>query len=139
MIAFTIKCVPPSITAQQKRVHYVNGKPVFFHGAKMQEQAATWTSLLQPFQPAEPMDGALSLSVRLIYPHLKATKKNDVHKLIPKTSKPDAGNASKHLEDLLTRLRFITDDSRIARLLVEKFHGPESHVGIQIQIAHFTL
>lgn len=139
MIAFTIKCVPPSITAQQKRVRFVNGKPMFFHGGKMQEQTATWTSLLQPYQPPAPMDGPLSLSVRLVYPHLKSTKKTDVHKLIPKTSKPDAGNASKHLEDLLARLRFITDDSRVARLLVEKFHGPEDHVGIQIHIAHFIL
>lgn len=88
MIAFTIKCVPPSITAQQKRVRFVNGKPMFFHGGKMQEQTATWTSLLQPYQPPAPMDGPLSLSVRLVYPHLKSTKKTDVHKLIPKTSKP---------------------------------------------------
>lgn len=138
MISIAIKCVPPSITAQQKRVRIVNGKPMFFHGAGMKEQEATWTSLLQPYQPPAPLDGPLALSVRLVYPHLKATKKADVHRLIPKTSKPDAGNASKHLEDLLTRLRFITDDSRIARLVVEKFHGPELEVGIRIQISHFT-
>jgi Holliday junction resolvase RusA-like endonuclease len=39
---------------------------------------------------------------------------------------------------MLTRLRFIADDARIARLLVQKFHGPETAVGIRIQIAHFT-
>jgi Holliday junction resolvase RusA-like endonuclease len=138
VIRISVKCVPPSITAQMKRVHVVHGKPVFFHGTAMQQQAATWTSLLQPYQPAEPMDGPLALDVRLVYPHLKATPKRDVHRLLPKTSKPDAGNASKHLEDLLTRLRFIADDARVARLVVEKFHGPESHVGIQIRIAPFT-
>jgi Holliday junction resolvase RusA-like endonuclease len=138
MIAISIKCVPPSITAQQKRVTFVNGKPRFFHGVKMQEQTATWTSLLQPYQPTEPMDGPLELAVRLVYPHLKSTRKNDVHRLLPKTTKPDAGNASKHLEDLLARMRFITDDARISRLIVEKFHGPESDVGIRIQISTFT-
>ncbi len=138
MIAISIKCVPPSITAQQKRVTFVNGKPRFFHGGKMQEQTATWTSLLQPYQPDAPMDGPLELAVRLVYPHLKATRKTDVHRLLPKTTKPDAGNASKHLEDLLARMRFITDDARIARLIVEKFHGPEADVGIRIQISTFT-
>lgn len=138
MIAISIKCVPPSITAQQKRVTFVNGKPRFFHGGKMQEQTATWTSLLQPYQPEAPLDGPLSLSIRLVYPHLKAVKKTDAHRLLPKITKPDAGNASKHLEDLLARMRFITDDARIARLLVEKFHGPEFEVGIRIHIAAFT-
>jgi Holliday junction resolvase RusA-like endonuclease len=139
MISITIKCVPPSITAQQKRVTFVNGKPRFFHGGKMQEQTATWTSLLQPHQPAEPMDGPLELAVRLVYPHLKSTRKNDVHRLLPKTTKPDAGNASKHLEDLLARMRFITDDARISRLIVEKYWGPSELVGIQIRIDHLTV
>lgn len=138
MISITIRCVPPSITAQMKRVAIIQGKPRFFHSREMKGQEATWASLLQPHQPAQPMDGALSLSMRLVYPHLKSVRKDDVHKLVPKISKPDVGNACKHIEDLLTKLRFITDDARIARLVVEKFHGPEADVGIQIQIAHFT-
>ena len=134
MIQIFVRCIPPAVTAQQKRVHYVNGKPVFFHGAKMREQTNAWTSLLQPYQPDKPLDGPLELSIRLVYPHLKSTKPRDVPKLLPKTSRPDVGNATKHLEDLLTRLRFIEDDARVARLLVEKFWGPESKVGIYINI-----
>lgn len=137
MIDITLRCIPPSITAQQKRVAVINGKPRFFHSREMQQESATWAALLQPHQPTEPLDGPLSLSIRLVYPHLKSTRKADIHKLLPKTSKPDAGNASKHIEDVLTKLRFITDDSRIARLTVEKLHGPEAYVGIRIQIAHF--
>lgn len=137
MISIAIKCVPPSITAQQKRVHVVHGKPVFFHGKQMRAQEATWSSLLQPYQPDAPMDGPLSLSMRMIYPHLKATAKRDRDRLVPKISKPDIGNAAKHIEDLLTRLRFITDDARIARLTLEKWHGPEPRVGIQIEIMEF--
>lgn len=137
MIAISIKCVPPSITAQMKRVAVINGKPRFFHSRQMKEQEATWASLLQPYQPAAPMDGAIALSMRFVYPHLKSVRKDDAHKLIPKISRPDAGNTAKHLEDLLTRLRFIVDDARVAKLTIEKFHGPEAHVGIQIQIAQF--
>lgn len=139
MIDISLRCIPPSITAQQKRVHVVGGKPVFFHGAKMREQAATWASLLQGHQPPAPLDGPLALSLRFVYPHLKATKKADAHRLLPKITKPDAGNVAKHVEDLLARLRFITDDARIASLHVAKFHGPESAVGIRIQIAPFGI
>ena len=144
MIDVTIRVVPPSITAQQKRARIVRGKagkliPVFFHGRQMRAQQATWESLLQPHQPAEPMSGPLELQIRLVYPHLKATPKRDQDRLIPKVSKPDGGNASKHLEDVLVRMRFIEDDMLVSRLCVEKFHGPEPMVGIRIQIRPFVV
>lgn len=138
VISITLRCTPPSTTAQQKRVRVINGRPQFFHSAEMRREESTWTSLLRPHQPAEPMDGPLSLSIRMVYPYLKATSKAHIGRLLPKTTRPDVGNSTKAIEDQLTRLRFITDDSRICRLLVEKFHGPEPMVGIQIQIATFV-
>jgi crossover junction endodeoxyribonuclease RusA len=134
-----LRCVPPSVTAQQKRLHIVGGKPVFFHGAQQRAQEETWSSLLMPFVPAEPLDGPLTLSVRLVWPHNSSARKRDRDRLLPRSTRPDTSNVSKHLEDLLTRMRFITDDSRIARLTVEKYHGPEPLVGITIQIAPFPL
>lgn len=131
---FTIRCVPPSVTAQKKRLAIIGGKPRFFHGAKMREQERTWASLLLPHVPTEPVLGPIELKATLVYPHLKGTPKRDVHLVIPKASKPDADNAAKHLTDLLVTMRFIGDDAKIARLIVEKFHGPEATVGIQIAI-----
>lgn len=135
MIVLKLRCVPPSTTAQMKRVRVVRGKPVFFHGAKMRREAATWSALLAPHAPAAPLDGPLALSVRLVYPHRKATPKRDLGRTMPKVSKPDLDGAAKHLIDQLTRLRFIADDARVARLSLEKWHGPESAVGIHITIA----
>jgi len=134
VIAFTIRCVPPSVTAQQKRVAIINGRPRFFHGAKMKAQEQTWASLLQPHVPQAPVLGPIELKATLVYPHLKDTPKRDLHLVIPKESKPDADNAAKHLTDLLVTMRFIGDDAKIARLIVEKFHGPEACVGIRIAI-----
>jgi Holliday junction resolvase RusA-like endonuclease len=91
--------------------------------------------LLSPHIPAQPVPGPLSLSLRLVYPHLKGAKKADRDKLLPKASKPDIDNVAKHLIDLLSRLRFIEDDQSVSRLTIEKFYGPESLVGINIQIA----
>lgn len=138
-ITVQLRCIPPSVTAQQKRLHIVGGKPVFFHGAKQRAQEETWSSLLMPHVPDAPLDGPLELFVRLVWPHNKTAPKRDRDRLIPRISRPDTGNVSKHLEDLLTRMRFITDDSRVARLVVEKFHGPESAVGITIQIVPFRV
>lgn len=139
MIDVSIRCVPPSTTAQMKRVHVVNGRPVFFHGAKMRAEEQTWTALLRPHAPAAPMTGPMALTVRMIWPHLKGARKADQHRLIPKVSKPDCSNVSKHLEDLLVKLRFIDNDAHVARHVIEKFHGPEAAVGIRIQIAQFTI
>lgn len=139
MIDLRLPVVPPRTTAQQKRVRVVNGRPVFFQPRAMRAEELTWVSLLAPHVPAVPLDGPLALSIRLIYPHLSSVRKADAARVIPKATKPDAGNVVKHLEDVLTRLRFIEDDARIARLCVEKYHGPACAVGITIQIAPFTV
>jgi Holliday junction resolvase RusA-like endonuclease len=137
-VIITLRCVPPSVTAQQKRVRIVRRRgrmvPQFFHGLRMQREGVTWAALLAPHVPAEPLDGPLALSIRLVYPHLQATPKRDVGRLLPKISKPDAGNAAKHLEDLLTRMRFLVDDARIVQLTVSKWHGPAADVGIRIEL-----
>jgi Holliday junction resolvase RusA-like endonuclease len=137
MIDLTIRCVPPSVTAQMKRVRVLKGRPVFFHGAKMRREEQTWTALLQPHAPALPMTGPLALSIRMVWPHLKGVRKGDAHRILPKTTKPDCSNVSKHLEDLLVKLRFIENDAHVARHVIEKFHGPEFAVGIRIQIGPF--
>lgn len=134
ILAFEIRCVPPSVTAQQKRQTYRGGKLRFFHGDKMMTTTNTWASLLAPHVPALPVLGAVELSIVFTYPHLKGTAKRDLHLTIPKVSKPDAGNAAKHLEDLLSKMRFFEDDVKVARLVVDKFHGPEADVGIRITI-----
>ena len=125
---------PPRVTAQQKRVKVVAGKPRFFHGARLLQEQTTWAALLQEHRPSQPMLGPIELVLILIYPHLKSTSKKHHHRFVPKTTKPDAGNVSKHLEDTLARLRFIEDDAKVARLTVEKWHGPEASVGIGIHI-----
>lgn len=107
---------------------------MFFHDHRMEREAHTWAALLRPHRPDVPMSGAVELVIRLIYPHLKKTAKRDQVALRPKVSKPDAGNAAKHLEDTLVKMRFLEDDQQVARLTVEKWHGPSDQVGIRIDI-----
>jgi Holliday junction resolvase RusA-like endonuclease len=134
VIRFSITCVPPSVTAQQKRMQFQNGRPKFFHDARMEREAATWAFLLAPYVPPAPLAGPLELTIVMVYPHLKTTAKRDVLKVLPKTSKPDCGNAAKHLEDLLAKMRFMADDAQVARLVLEKWRGPDRQVGIRIRL-----
>jgi Holliday junction resolvase RusA-like endonuclease len=137
-LVFTIRCVPPSVTAQMKRMVVRGGRPRFFHDARMKREVGTWAALLRPHQPRTPIDGPVELTIRMVYPHLQRTPARDRPQLIPKVSKPDASNAAKHLEDILVKMRFIGDDQDVARLTVEKWHGPEERVGIAIVIRHMT-
>lgn len=100
----------------------------------MVQEAQTWAALLRPHVPAHPMDGAVELHLVMVYPHLKRTRPAESSLRIPKVSRPDAGNAAKHLEDILVRMRFLGDDAAVARLIVEKWHGREADVGIYISI-----
>lgn len=137
-IRAVIACIPPSTTAQMKRVRIVGGKPVFFHSKQMQQETATWAALLRPFVPAAPIEGPVRLVVVGIWPHMKDTKKADQPRLLPKTSKPDASNYAKHLEDLLVKMRFLADDSRVASITVEKWRGPAAQVGIRLFVEPLT-
>jgi len=131
-MAFTIRCVPPSATAQQKG--YNPATRQYYHSTKLKMQEHTWSVLLRPFVPTAPMTGPVELVVRMVYPHNNGTKTIDRVYLLWKETRPDADNAAKHLIDLLSRMRFIENDAQVARLIVEKFHGPEPSVGIRIAI-----
>jgi Holliday junction resolvase RusA-like endonuclease len=141
VIDLFLRCVPPSTTAQQaKRLQIVRnrrGRPVprFFRSAQLEREAHTWATLLRPYVPHTPLTGPVTLAVSLVYPHLAKTAKRDRDRLIAKVSKPDAGNAAKHIEDTLVRMRFLEDDQQVSRLVVEKWHGPPDQVGIRIQLA----
>ena len=136
-IRLHLPCVPPSVTAQQKRVSWAGGRPRFFHSERMQAEASTWSVLLVPHRPPAPIAGAVSLTLRFVYPHLRRTARRDQGRQIPKITRPDAGNVAKHFEDTLVRLGFLEDDAQVACLQVEKWHGPAEAVGIDIAIAPF--
>lgn len=137
MIEITLRCVPPKTTAQMKRATWRHGKPRFFKSQAQRAAEHTFLSLLAPHRPEAPLRGALVLNVAFTWPHLASTPKRRRAEVLPKVTRPDADNLVKALQDCLVGLRFMEDDGQIARLVFEKFHGPEATVGIWIQIAPF--
>lgn len=129
-----LKCIPPSVTAQQKRVRVIHGKPVFFHDTRMERECQTWAALLAPYVPREPIVGAIKLTIVGIWPHPKSARKDDQSKVLPKLTKPDCSNFAKAIEDQLVRMRFIADDATVSVLHLEKWCAPPEDVGIHIAI-----
>lgn len=127
-----LPCVPPTRTAQQKRVRVVKGKPVFFHDSKAREAEHTYQSLLADKRPQNPATGAIRIDIEVIWPWRKCDQSTVArraltikHKRKWFTGKPDLDNFAKQFVDVLVTMRFIEDDKQVVELRLRKFVGEE--------------
>jgi len=140
VISIRLRCAPPTKTSQGKRARIVKGKngkliPVFFKKAATSKELDDWRWLVRPYRPAVPIADAVVFECVLVYPYLADTSKRDrARGWLPKISKPDCDNAMKGFVDVLVDEQFLVDDQRIARFVVEKYHGPDADVGIYLTI-----
>lgn len=112
---FFMEMVPPTSTAQMKKVSVVRGRPVFYEPKPVKEAKALLVSGLQGYVPDQPMEGALSLHTVWLYPKGKSHRDGQW-----RSTRPDTDNIEKLLKDCMTRLGFWKDDAQVARELVEK-------------------
>lgn len=117
----------PRTTAQQKRVRIVNGKPHFYDGPKIKEARQLLISNLQPYAPAQPLQGPVSLSVTWYYPSYRSNLIGSY-----KTTRPDLDNTLKILCDALMSAGFLVDDAQIVNLSAKKCWGDPSGISISI-------
>lgn len=119
---------PPTVTAQEKKVMVIKGKPIFYEPDNVKEAKKELIKHLRPFVPKEPFIGPLSLKVQWIFE--KGTK----HKHQEwRDTKPDTDNLEKLLKDCMTKLRFWEDDAQVVMEHVEKYWSNEP-VGLSIEI-----
>lgn len=133
---FFIPCIPPKATSQGsgKRIMQTKNGPVFFKNKKAKEAELSLTDLLMPHQPETPFEGPLELRVVFQWPWLKSMPKRvtENHPSVWYDKRPDCSNIVKMIEDMMTRLRFWTDDSQVSRLIVEKQLGDNPGISIEI-------
>jgi Holliday junction resolvase RusA-like endonuclease len=133
MIAFHLPIEPPRSTSQGKRLLIVKGRPMFFKKKEHQAAENDLLMLCSKYAPAAPLNGPVSLCVELVFPWRKGeTKARMQAGRQPHTTLPDCDNAVKMIGDVLTKLRFYTDDSQVSELIVRKWWG--SCVGISIKV-----
>ena len=112
---FFMAMIPPTITHQEKKVHVVNGRPIFYEPDKLKAARQKLTYYLGQHAPAEPYQGGLRLIVKWCFP--RGRHMDGEYKI----TKPDTDNLQKLLKDCMTAVRFWSDDAQVASEVVEKF------------------
>ena len=132
---FWIACNPPRSTAQsQKRIGMRGKIPMMYTTAKGRAQEADFMSLLHPFRPVQPYDGALRLGISYCLPLLKTEKKAIKEQGWTTHSKrPDLDNISKMFCDCMGKLLFFSEDSRVVHLSLKKYRSESPGIGVTLE------
>ena len=103
---------PPTATSQQKGR---SASGVWYKPAKLKAAEDYYLWGLKSYRPAEPLEGAVILSVEFRFPATKPHKDGD-----PKITRPDTDNMIKLLKDCLTRSGYWKDDAQVCSELTDK-------------------
>ena len=117
----------PTVTHQEKQVHVVNGKPVFYEPPELQAARAKLTAHLAKHKPEKKYTGAVELLVKWCFPVLRNHHNGEY-----KTTKPDTDNLQKLLKDVMTDVGFWKDDALVAREITEKFWADMPGIYIRV-------
>ncbi len=111
---FVLKIVPPTATAQMKKVRVVRGRPMFYEPSDVKAAKALLLSALRLHRPPEPMTGALELTAVWKFP--RGRRKDGAYRV----TRPDTDNLQKMLKDCMTQTGFWKDDAQVVRETAEK-------------------
>lgn len=104
----------PTTTHQQKKVHVVKGKPIFYEPQNLKEARDLFMRELSKHKPDKPFDGGVRLITKWCF--VSSTQKG-----VYKTTRPDTDNLVKLLKDCMGDLNFFHDDAQVASEVTEKF------------------
>ena len=133
-IEFFMPMIPPNKTFQDKIVRTTKtGKAIIHDSTEVGQIKTKFIGHLSKHKTETPLEGPVRLITKWIYP--KGTDKQHGEY---KTSKPDIDNMQKLLLDCMTKLKFWNDDSQIASLIAEKFHGEVPGIYIKLEVLIVT-
>jgi Holliday junction resolvase RusA-like endonuclease len=120
--------IPPTSTAQMRKVTIRNGKPIFYYPLELITIRLKFESHLAPYTPKEKYTGAVRLIVKWCFP-ISGKHQNGEYK----TTRPDTDNLQKMLKDVMTDLGYWTDDALVASEIIEKFWAKTPGIYISIE------
>lgn len=128
MIEFFMHMIPPETTHQQKKVHVVKNKPVFYEPDDLKKAREKLMAHLSKYKPEKKFNGPVRMVVKWLFPitgqHLDGEYKY---------TKPDLDNSNKLLQDCMTKLDFWKDDSYVVSLITEKFWAVTPGIYVRIE------
>lgn len=125
---FFIAMKLPTKTHQEKQVAVINGKPKFYEPAELKAARIKFMAHLAKYVPEKKYTGAIRLITKWCFP-ITGKHKNGEYK----TTKPDTDNLVKLLKDVMTDLRYWTDDALVASEIIEKFWAKIPGIYISIE------
>lgn len=94
-----------------RRAFMVKGKPRVVENPDTVDNAQSLASLCMPYRPEKPIEGPITVSYTFQYKWRKGDKRRgDVRKV----SRPDLGNLTKQMDDVLCECGFFNDDAQIS-------------------------
>jgi len=119
----------PTVTYQEKSVHVVKGKPVFYEPPELKDARHKFMAYLAPYAPEAPITDGVQLMVKWLFP-ITGKHQDGEYKL----TKPDTDNLQKLLKDVMTKLGYWKDDALVAAEQIEKFYAKQPGIFISIQL-----
>lgn len=114
---FFMPMVPPTVTAQEKELTTIHGKPFMYDSAEIKDAKSKFAAYLSKHKPAQPYTSAVQLVVKWCFPIKSKNHRNGDYKI----TKPDTDNLQKLLKDCMTKLGFWKDDALVCSEIIEKF------------------
>lgn len=124
---FFMHLKPPTVTHQEKQVHIINDKPVFYEPDDLKAARVKLQAHLSKYIPAKKYTGALQVVTKWCFPINGKHYDGEWKK-----TKPDTHNMNKLLFDIMTDLGYWTDDAIVVSEIIQKFWA--THPGIYISI-----
>ena len=118
----------PTVTAQQKGVTIINGRPHFYTKQEVKAVADFYRFILKTHRPPLPMTGAVAVVIGFRFPAKKPYKDGR-----PKVTRPDVENMLKLIFDVMTELGYWLDDSQIWYYTAYKVYSDVPGVEFRIE------
>lgn len=109
MIEFFEPMVPPTATHNDMEIHRIAGKAVLGKSGALEAAEAKWEAHLAKHAPQKPFDGPVAVEMRICWPTGGKHAQGSWHAV-----KPDADNVEKTVFDIMTKLGYFENDSRVA-------------------------
>lgn len=144
-LSVEIAQVPPKDTHQSRlRIfrmkngrQFIGRKAASMETKRLELALAGWIFRIKSI-PAEKkllermQSGPIQLAIALYYPWPASASKADKAKTLPKTTRPDADNLVKTIQDALGSFGLFSDDSQITHLEISKYNSPEPRIRLVI-------
>lgn len=134
---FFMAMEPPTVTHQEKKISYIHGKPIFYEAPDLKDARAKLEAHLSKHIPKECFTTGVQLITKWCFP-VKGKHSDGDYRI----TKPDTDNLQKLLKDVMTKLRFWTDDALVCSEHIEKFWADIPGIYIKIRElpvnGHFT-